>query len=97
MSHQYYTYIITNKYNTVLYIGFTGDLTKRIYQHRNKLLKGFSQRYSLYKLVYYEVFQDPENAIMREKSLKRLVRRKKNELINEFNSEWEDLYNEILK
>jgi len=97
MSRQYYTYIITNKYNTVLYIGVTSNLIQRIYQHKNKLVKGFSMRYSLGKLVYYEVFGDPENAIMREKALKNLVRRKKDELIKNFNPELKDLYEDIIK
>ena len=96
-SKQYYIYIITNIQNTVLYIGITSDLIKRIYQHKNKLIKGFSSKYNLVKLVYYEVIDTPQEAIKRERQLKNLVRRKKNKLIDEFNSEWKDLYEQICK
>ena len=96
MREKYYcVYIITNKYNTVLYIGFTNNLLRRIYEHKNKLQEGFSSKYNLNKLVYYVFFGDPEAGIKREKALKNLVRRKKNKLINDFNPKWKDLYNDL--
>ena len=67
MSSQYYVYIMTNKYNTVLYTGITNNLKWRIYEHKEKLVVGFTNKYNITKLVYYEVFDDPENAIAREK------------------------------
>ena len=63
---QYYVYILTNQYNSVLYVGITSNLIRRIYEHRNKLVKGFTEKYNVSKLVYYELFEDPENAINRE-------------------------------
>ena len=92
----YCTYIMTNKYNTVLYIGVTNNLARRVYEHREKIVEGFTKKYNLTKLVYYEIFDDPTNAIKREKSLKNLVRRKKTELIISQNPSWKDLYEEIL-
>ena len=62
---QYYVYILTNNRNTVLYSGVTRDLKRRVYEHRNKLVEGFTTKYNVIKLVYYEIFQDAENAIMR--------------------------------
>jgi len=90
-------YIITNNHNTTLYIGVTSDLTKRVYQHKNKLIHGFSAKYNLTKLVYFEQFEDMANAIVREKRLKEWHRPWKNRLISEFNPLWLDLYsNNIL-
>jgi len=94
--NKYYVYILANKSNTVLYIGMTNNLVKRIYQHKKKFVKGFSSKYNLNKLVYYEIFNSSEGAIKREKQLKNLVRRKKNMLINQFNPDWKDLYRSIL-
>jgi len=91
MSKQYYVYIITNKGNTVLYTGITSDLKKRVYQHKEKLVNGFSKRYNITKLVYYEVFEDPENAIYREKQIKAGSRQRKINLINRINKEWLDI------
>jgi putative endonuclease len=65
----FYVYIITNKWNRVLYVGVTNDLIRRIYEHKEKLVDSFSNKYNLNKLVYYEIFDDPENAIRREKRL----------------------------
>lgn len=93
---QYYTYILTNKLNSVLYTGITDDLTKRVYQHKNKLVDGFTKKYNVNKLVYFEVFSDPLNAIGREKAIKNLLRKKKIELIKNKNSGFDDLYSEIL-
>ncbi|SRR3989344_2783016 len=95
-SKTYFVYILTNKNNTVLYLGITNDLVKRTYQHKSKLVSGFSQKYNLTKLVYFEIYQDPLTAIKREKTLKNLVRRKKEALINTINPSWKDLYAEIV-
>lgn len=91
----YFVYIMTNKYNKVLYTGITSQLKKRVYQHKNKLVEGFSKKYNVNKLVYFERFERAEQAIKREKQIKNLVRRKKIELINKFNPDWKDLYQEI--
>jgi len=92
MSRQYYVYIITNKNNSVLYTGITNDLIRRVYEHREKLVKGFSKRYQLYKLVYYEITSDVESAIAREKQIKKGPRKRKVRLIESINSDWLDLY-----
>ena len=93
---QYFIYILTNKTNTTVYIGITNNLVRRIYEHKNKFVDGFTKKYNLIKLVYFELFEDPESAIKREKTLKNLVRRKKDKLIESKNPGWRDLYNEIL-
>jgi putative endonuclease len=95
MSKQYFVYIMANKHNTVLYTGITSDLKKRVYEHREKLVSGFTKKYNISKLVYYEMYQDPENAILREKQLKAGSRQKKIDLINTMNKEWMDLYEVI--
>lgn len=86
-----YVYILTNKNNTVLYVGVTTDLTKRLYEHVNKLTDGFSKRYNLNKLVYVEQLDDIQVAIEREKYIKGKTRRFKDELIDGQNLAWEDL------
>jgi len=88
---QYYVYILTNKSNNVLYIGVTNDLIRRIFEHKNKLVDGFTKKYNLAKLVYYEATNDIESAIAREKQLKNWHREWKKNLINQFNPEWKDL------
>lgn len=85
-----------NKRNTVLYVGVTDDLIKRIYQHKNHLTSGFTSKYKIEKLVYYEIFEDITEAIKREKQLKGGSRNKKIELIKSMNPEFRDLYNEII-
>jgi len=84
-----------NKTNTVLYTGVTDNPIKRVWQHKNKLVDGFTKKYNINKLVYYEIFDDPENAILREKAIKNLVRRKKDDLVFKLNPNWEDLYDKI--
>ena len=96
MPRQYCIYILTNKRNNILYTGITGNIQKRIYEHKTKAVAGFTKKYNVDKLVYYEIFEDPENAILREKQLKAGSRQKKINLINNFNKEWRDLYKEIL-
>ena len=87
-----YVYIMTNQKNGTLYVGVTSDLTKRVYEHKNKLLSGFTSRYQLDKLVYYEVFDDEFVAIQREKTLKKYSRNWKKDLIESNNPQWIDLY-----
>ena len=96
MPRQYCIYILTNKHNNILYTGITGDIQKRIYEHKTKAVAGFTKKYNVDKLVYYEIFEDPENAILREKQIKSGSRQKKIDLINNFNKEWRDLYEEIM-
>lgn len=96
MDRSWYVYILTNLINSVLYTGFTGDLQKRIWQHRNKVVEGFTKKYHLYKLVYYEIFDSPEEGIIREKRIKGMSREKKENLINALNPEWKDLYEDII-
>jgi putative endonuclease len=86
---------MTNKINTVLYTGVTSDLKKRIWEHKERIVKGFTEKYNIYKLVYFEIFNDPENAILREKQIKAGSRNKKIKLIKEINPEWKDLYNKL--
>ena len=93
---QGYVYIITNKRNGTLYIGVTSDLIKRAYEHKNHILDGFSKKYNLDKLVYYEIFDDIEAAIKLEKLLKKWNRNWKLALINKINPEWKDLYEDIV-
>ena len=87
----YYIYILTNKTNRDLYIGVTNNLPRRLYEHQNKLIDGFTKRYNLNKLVYFEEYSEIEMAIAREKQLKGWVRRKKNDLIESVNPSWNDL------
>ena len=94
---QYYVYILTNSHNTVLYIGVTNDLRKRVYEHKNHLDKGsFTAQYNIEKLVYFEVSSDVKAAIEREKQLKGWNRKRKNKLIERKNPNWDDLYHAIL-
>ena len=95
MNKQGYVYILTNLNNSVLYIGVTSNLVGRIYQHKHKLVDGFSSSYNLTKLVYFEVSQDISSAIAREKQLKNWHREWKVNLVNSFNSDWRDLYEDI--
>ncbi|MBI5620597.1 GIY-YIG nuclease family protein [Candidatus Gottesmanbacteria bacterium] len=89
-------YILTNYYNSVLYTGVTNNLVRRIHEHKGMKNPGFTQKYRVTQLVYYELYHDPENAIKREKQIKNLVRRKKIKMISEFNPTWKDLYNDIM-
>ena len=95
MTRQYYAYIMTNIRGSVLYTGITNDLTKRVWQHQNGQGGGFTLKYQCSKLVYYEVFKDSYNAIMREKQIKAGPRFRKVELIKRMNPQWRDLYDDI--
>lgn len=92
LGKNYYVYIITNKNNTVLYTGVTNNLIRRVYEHREHLIKGFTEKYNVSKLAYYEMYNDVNQAIAREKQIKAGSRQKKLDLVNSFNKDWEDLY-----
>lgn len=91
IAHNYYVYILTNKNNTVLYTGITRDLVRRLEEHRQGVGSKFSRRYSTHKLVYYEHFSHVETAIAREKQIKAGSRKKKVELVESINRDWNDL------
>jgi len=93
---QYYVYILASKKNGVLYIGMTNDLRKRVFEHKKNLVDGFTKRYNVNKLVYFELTNQPQDAINREKRLKKWKRQWKIELIESMNPEWKDLYFEKL-
>lgn len=94
---KYYVYILTNKLNTTLYIGVTNNLKRRIYEHKNKLVAGFTQKYNLTQLIYFEEYNDIEQALNREKQLKKWRRSKKEKLINKMNPKWRNLSEDIYK
>ena len=87
----YYVYILTNKWHTVLYTGVTNDIARRVFEHKTRLLPGFTSRYNVTKLVYYEIYSSAIDAITREKQIKAGSRRKKVQLIKDTNSGWNDL------
>ena len=95
MSKQYCVYILTNKTHSVLYIGVTSDLKRRVYEHKEKLIEGFTKKYNVDKLVYYEVGEGVMGAISREKQLKNGPRLRKIRLIESMNTEWRDLYEDL--
>ena len=97
MGKTMYVYIMTNPNNSVLYTGVTSDLARRVYEHRHKLVEGFTSRYNVTKLLYYEGFDDPETAIRREKRIKGGSRAKKEDLIEGMNLWWNDLAGEIFE
>jgi putative endonuclease len=92
---RFFVYAMANKRNGTIYIGVTNDLARRVYEHRNKLIKGFTSRYGLRMVVYYEVHQSTLTALQRETSLKRWPRKWKLDLIESMNPQWRDLYEEI--
>ena len=92
IKNQYYIYILANKRNGTLYIGVTSNLIKRVYEHKNNIIEGFTNKYNIHKLVYYEITSDIESAIRREKQLKKWNREWKLNLIENSNPEWRDLY-----
>ena len=93
----YYVYILSNHYNTTVYSGVTNDLVRRVYEHKTGHdPKSFTAKYNVNKLVYYEIFSDPETAITREKQIKSWNRKKKDNIIEDSNPHWEDLYSSII-
>ncbi|PIU68408.1 excinuclease ABC subunit C [candidate division WWE3 bacterium CG06_land_8_20_14_3_00_42_16] len=96
MNKQGFIYILTNQRNTVLYTGVTNNLIKRIWEHKNKVVNGFTQKYNVHKLVYYEVFETIVEAIKREKQIKAGSRKKKIDLIEKINPGWKDLETRLL-
>jgi len=92
---KYYVYILASKINGTFYIGVTRNLQKRVWEHKNNLVKGFTEKYNIHLLVYYEQFDDIEQAITREKRLKKWKRYWKIKLINATNPSWDDLYSKI--
>ena len=96
MYKTYYIYIMSNTKNTVLYVGMTNDLKRRVEEHKSNSIPGFTQRYCCHKLVYFETYSDVDQAIYREKQIKGWLRIKKDELIDSTNKVRKDLYNEIV-
>jgi putative endonuclease len=94
--NQYYVYIMTNKSGT-LYVGLTNNIKKRVYEHKNKLVEGFTKKYNITKLLYFETFCDIYSAIAREKTIKGWLRKKKIDLIKSVNPDWSDLSNDWCK
>ncbi|MGN0560484.1 MAG: GIY-YIG nuclease family protein, partial [Candidatus Fimenecus sp.] len=92
----YYVYILTNKTDKVMYIGVTNDIVRRVYEHRNHMIDGFTAKYNVTKLVYVESAPDVRDAIQREKQLKGWTRAKKNALVETVNPKWEDMWETIL-
>jgi putative endonuclease len=95
LQKDYFVYILTNRASTVLYTGVTSDLKRRVYEHRTNAVPGFTSRYAVHRLVYYEVGGDIHSAITREKAIKGGSRKRKMELVDSFNPSWRDLYDEL--
>lgn len=91
----YCVYILASKKNGTLYVGVTNNLIKRVFEHKNDMVQGFTEKYKVHRLVYYEQTDDVNSAIAREKSLKKWNREWKIKLIEKINPEWEDLYNKL--
>lgn len=91
---QFYVYLLTNWNSKVMYVGVTNDLQRRLYEHKNKLVKGFTEKYNVDKLVYFEETDDVISALAREKEIKKWRREKKNNLVLSINPEWKDLSKE---
>ena len=96
MTKTYYVYILASKRNGTLYIGVTNDLERRLYEHKNNLIEGFTNKYNVHHLVYYEDVNDVQSALQREKQLKRWTRKWKIELIEKVNPEWHDLADDLV-
>ncbi|MGB4057108.1 MAG: GIY-YIG nuclease family protein [Alphaproteobacteria bacterium] len=97
METKFYVYIMAKGRNSTFYVGVTSNLKKRVWEHKDEVVDGFTQKHDIKNLIYYEVFDDPENAITREKRLKKWNRTWKMRVIEEMNPEWKDLYGEICK
>lgn len=96
MPKQPAVYILSNKHNGTLYVGVTSNLVQRVWQHKNNLVSGFTQKYNLHNLVFFEMLENMESAIQYEKQLKKWNRQWKIELIEKTNPNWNDLYSEII-
>ncbi len=96
MEHRYFVYILTNAHHSVLYTGVTNDLLRRVSEHREKMFSGFTKRYNVEKLVFYETFSDIHQAIACEKQIKAGSRQRKLDLINAMNPDWRDLFDHLL-
>ena len=96
MDHNYYVYILTNNRHTVFYVGVTSTIIGRLWQHKNKVYSGFTKKYNVDVLVYYEHFDNIETAIIREKQIKKYRRQKKVILIEKMNPDWRDLYDTLI-
>jgi len=96
MEKQFYVYILASKRNGTLYTGMTADPVKRVWQHRNGEIDGFTKKYGVHQLVYYELHKTAESAIKREKQIKKWMRRWKRNLIEKDNPDWNDLYEKIV-
>jgi len=93
---RYYVYVLASRRNGTLYVGVTADLAKRVYEHKSNQIDGFTRRYNVHNLVYYEATDDVNSAIVREKQLKRWKRQWKIDMIERLNPEWRDLYYDLL-
>ena len=96
MNNNYYIYILSSENNSTIYVGVTNNLIRRVYEHKNNMVEGFTKKYNVHKLVYFEKTSDVNSAIAREKQIKSWKRLKKNLLIEQVNPQWRDLYNEII-
>ena len=96
MIKQFFVYILASRRNGTLYTGITSDLVKRVWQHKNNMIDVFTKKYNVKNLVYYEIYQDAESAIIREKRIKKWKRAWKLRLIEKKNPRWKDLYDEII-
>jgi len=96
MEHRYFVYILTNGHHTALYVGVTNDLVRRVHEHRTKIASGFTTRYNVDKLVYFEETSDVVGAIAREKQIKGGSREKKIALVNAMNPDWRDLFDDLI-
>ena len=95
--YKYYVYIMASERNGTLYVGVTNDIARRVFEHKtNENKKSFTARYKIHTLVYLEIFEHPEYAILREKQIKKFSRNKKKDLIESMNPEWDDLYDHLL-
>ncbi|MBI2850799.1 MAG: GIY-YIG nuclease family protein [Chloroflexi bacterium] len=95
--NSYYVYILASKRNGTLYVGFTSDLLKRVYEHKNDFVDGFTKKYGVHTLVFYETCDGHDGALQREKQIKEWKRRWKIELIEKANPEWRDLYKQLVE
>ncbi len=96
MMDTYYVYMIANNHNTVLYIGVTNNLIRRVYEHKNGLIDGFTKKYNCHKLVWFQQTNDVDSAITKEKRMKKWKREYKENVIREMNPDWKDLYDELI-